>query len=92
MRQSSFFRNLLKHEQTILSTILVYQTKRFQEKWNEWLSNISISLINVFISASKILLRENSIQNFESNYKFSEELLYLRNEYFIMNVEKLRQP
>ena len=48
------FRNLLKHEETILFTIMVNQTKPFQEKWNELLSNISMSLIDVFIFVSKM--------------------------------------
>ena len=48
------FRNLLKHEETILFTIMVNQTKPFQGKWNELLSNISMSLIDVFIFVSKM--------------------------------------
>ena len=48
------FRNLLKHEETILFTIIVNQRKPFQEKWNESLSNISTSLMNVFIFVSKM--------------------------------------
>ena len=48
------FRNLLKHEETILFTIMVNQTKPFQEKWNELLSNIRMSLIDVFIFVSKM--------------------------------------
>lgn len=77
------FRNLLKHEETILFTIIVNQTKPFQEKWNESLSNISTSLMNVFIFVSKMWVRGNSMQSFESNYKFSE--LYLSKKRIFYN-------